>query len=422
METKNHDDFVLKTLQSPEYQHHFLVPPAGLSGGLALLWKKDLDLEVLRATTNYIDTRIIFKRNNFFFTFIYGSPQQENRAAFWEEISLLGQGRDSAWALTGDFNDILDNSEKSGGPPRAEGSFIAFRSFVYINGIWDVKHTGNQLSWRGKRHTHDIKSRLDRTLANVAWFDMFPSGSCNYLRYEGSDHRPLMTYCGTQEVKQKRPFRYDRRLNDNAEARKIIEEAWKADQQEALEVKISRCRREIIKWAREQKEINARVILHKQSELEKELTATILDIVKITALTENLMEAYKAEELFWRQRSRILWLQGGDKNSAYFHAVTKGRKAINRLSTIENAEGVPVYEEEEIGRVFAEFYKKLFTSNGNSSFHTVEETISRCITDEMNDKLCQLPDMEEVRIATFAIHSDKAPGPDGFSSSFYQAF
>ncbi|KAG2275287.1 hypothetical protein Bca52824_057842 [Brassica carinata] len=159
-----------------------------------------------------------------------------------------------------------------------------------------------------------------------------------------------MTYCGMQEVKQKRPFRYDRRLNVNAEARKIIEE-----------VKISRCRREIIKWAREQKEINARVILHKQSELEKELTAKIPDIVKITALTEDLVEAYKAEELFWRQRSRILWLQGGDKNSAYFHAVTKGRKAINRLSTIENAEGVPVYEEEEIARVFAEFYKKLFT-------------------------------------------------------------
>lgn len=51
----------------------------------------------------------------------------------------MDQGRDSPWVLTGDFNDILDNSEKSGGPSRCEGSFIPFRSFVSMNGLWDVK-------------------------------------------------------------------------------------------------------------------------------------------------------------------------------------------------------------------------------------------------------------------------------------------
>lgn len=422
METKNQNEFVLSNLLSPEYQHHFLVPPRGLSGGLALIWKKDIELTVLNSSTNYIDTKIIYKKNSFFVTFIYGPPQQENRAAFWEEISLLGQGREEAWALTGDFNDILENSEKTGGPSRPEGSFIAFRSFVTINGLWDVKHTGNQLSWRGKRNTHDIKSRLDRTLANVAWYDMFPSASCNYLRFEGSDHRPLMTYLETHLPKIRRPFRYDRRLNDNPEARKIIEEAWGSDQTESVETKISRCRKEIIKWAKEQREARAKEVLQTQQELEQELSAPHPDTSKISALTAALVSAYRAEELFWRQRSRILWLQGGDRNSAFFHAVTKVRKAINRITTLENAEGIPVYEEEEIGRVFANFYQKLFSTNGNTGFRTVEETISECITSEMNDQLCLIPDEEEVRRATFEIHADKAPGPDGFSASFYQSF
>ena len=227
MEMKNQSDFVLSTLKSPDYTHHFLVPPSGLSGGLALLWKHNINLSVLNSSPNFIDTKIIYKNKTFFMTFIYGTPQQEKRAEFWEEISIMGQGRDEAWALTGDFNDILDNSEKSGGPARYDGSFIAFRSFVSVNGLWDVKHTGNQLSCRGKRHTHDIKSRLDRTLANVEWFDMFPSGICNYLRFEGSDHRPLMTYLESHKIKKRRPFRYDRRLNDNEEAREIIEMAWR---------------------------------------------------------------------------------------------------------------------------------------------------------------------------------------------------
>lgn len=65
--------------------------------------------------------------------------QQEHRAAFWEMISQLGANRDSAWLLSGDFNDILENREKVGGPERCEGSFIPFRSFVSQNGLWDVK-------------------------------------------------------------------------------------------------------------------------------------------------------------------------------------------------------------------------------------------------------------------------------------------
>lgn len=44
----------------------------------------------------------------------------------------LCQGRNEAWALTRDFNDILDNSQKMGGPARCEGSFIPFRSFFQI--------------------------------------------------------------------------------------------------------------------------------------------------------------------------------------------------------------------------------------------------------------------------------------------------
>ena len=40
-ETKNQDAFVLAELQFMGYDHHFTVPPVGLSGGLALFWKAD---------------------------------------------------------------------------------------------------------------------------------------------------------------------------------------------------------------------------------------------------------------------------------------------------------------------------------------------------------------------------------------------
>lgn len=305
----------------------------------------------------------------------------------------MGQGRDSAWALKEDFNEILDNSEKEEGPSRCEGSFIPFRSFVSSNGLWDVKHTGNEISWRGKRNTHDIKSRLDRFLANLAWAEMFPASCSNYLRFEGSDHRPLITYLDSKKVKKRKPFRYDRRLNENEEARKIIEEAWKKELEEDIAIKISRCRREIIKWSKIQKEVCAKAVLQHQQELERELTATIPNTTRILELSEALGKAYKDEELFWRQRSRILWLQGGDRNNTFFHVVTKGRKARNCITTIESAEGVPLYEEEEIGKVFESFYQNLFSSIGVAEYTTVEETILPVITGAMNDSLCRIPEL-----------------------------
>lgn len=117
-----------------------------------------------------------------------------------------------------------------------------------------------------------------------------------------------------------------------------------------------------------------------------------------------------------------MWLIGGDQNIAFFHAVTKGRRAKNCITAIEDETGNPVHEEEEISKVFEAFYQQLFTSNGHDDYHTVEETISACITEEMNDLLCCIPEEEEVKTTIFAIHADKAPGSDGFSASFYQSF
>lgn len=200
METKNPDVKTLKELQWLIPEKYYTVPPESPgSGGLFLYWKKEINLTINSATKNFTDTTISYKGVDFHTTFVYGEPDQTKRQEVWDELSNLQDKNSNPWYLTGDFNEIIDNSEKCGGPERAEGTFCAFRSFLSTNGLFDLKHCGSSLSWRGKRYKHLVQCRLDRTLCNAEWSDLFPSCRSQYLRYEGSDHRPLVSFLEVEE-------------------------------------------------------------------------------------------------------------------------------------------------------------------------------------------------------------------------------
>lgn len=141
----------------------------------------------------------------------------------------------------------------------------------------------------------------------------------------------------------------------------------------------------------------------------------------IKALNTRLLILYKAEENFWKQRSRQLWLFLGDSNTGYFHAVAKTRSAKNRMTVVKDKNGLPVYEEEHISDVISAFYNNLFRSSVNDCTKTITEALSPCITRAQNDLLTQLPQVQEIKEATFSIHADKTPGPDGFSASFFHS-
>lgn len=153
METKQKDEEVYKMYKGTDFKNHYTVPPEGLSGGLALSWKDSVQLEVLYSSANVIDTKIVFNKKSFHVSYIYGAPSKQDRPRFWEVMADIGVQRTTPWLLTGDFNDLLDNSEKVAGPLRWGGSFLSFRNFVSQNGLWDLQFSGNSLSWRGTRYT-----------------------------------------------------------------------------------------------------------------------------------------------------------------------------------------------------------------------------------------------------------------------------
>jgi len=60
-------------------------------------------------------------------------------------------------------------------------------------------------------------------MGNSEWAEMFPNKRSKYLQFEGSDHRPLISYFALEKKEKQGRFRYDRKLKDNVEAKVIIE-------------------------------------------------------------------------------------------------------------------------------------------------------------------------------------------------------
>lgn len=151
------------------------------------------------------------------------------------------------------------------------------------------------------------------------------------------------------------------------------------------------------------------------------MTSPSNDETLLTRINADLKAAYLAEESFWKQRSRNLWLSLGDRNSGYFHAVTKGRKAKNNFSVLENSEGTPVFTEQEITGTIVNYFKNLFNTVPGNRRQVVMEALTNKVSPETNQELIMIPSASEIYLALLAIHPDKAPGPDGFSASFFQS-
>lgn len=95
---------------------------------------------------------------------------------------------------------------------------------------------------------------------------------------------------------------------------------------------------------------------------------------------------------------------------------------MNSFAVIENARGEATYGDDSIAQCIADFYRDVFTSSPPRDLSFISEIIQPMVSEEINQTLIAMPTVLEIQEAVFSIYKDKAPGPDGFSASFYHNF
>lgn len=134
---------------------------------------------------------------------------------------------------------------------------------------------------------------------------------------------------------------------------------------------------------------------------------------EVVEVSRKLKEAYRDEELYWEQKSRNTWHIYEDRNTEFYHALTKQRRIQNRIIGLYNDEGVWKNAENDIEHVAVKYFGNLFQSTSPSNFEGFLDEISTSITAEQNRRLMAVASEEEVREAVFMMHPEKIPGRMG---------
>ncbi|KAL2479297.1 Uncharacterized protein Adt_32263 [Abeliophyllum distichum] len=140
----------------------------------------------------------------------------------------------------------------------------------------------------------------------------------------------------------------------------------------------------------------------------------------IGRLLELIPYIIAEEEDYWSKKSRVKWLNQGDRNSKFFHVVVKKNKSKNKIIQIRNIDDRLIQSEDEIQKSAVDYFQNVLTKEPIEDSSELVESIPNLITLKDNNFLNGLPSIEEVKEVVFSLNKDSVAGPDGYSGLFCQ--
>ncbi|VFQ81500.1 unnamed protein product [Cuscuta campestris] len=333
------------------------------SGGLALLWKSPLNVTLLSLSRFHIDVEVEdLALGRWRHTGFYGHPDQSRRSESWDLLRDLSQASTLPWICGGDFNAIMEQHEKQGGPPKPRYLIQAFREAVEDAGLMDFPLGG---AWVPKPYAHR--------------------------------------------------FRFENAWRSDPTLRPLLLDCWEVSHAASLEEKLNFCSTRLHVWGMEWKdqfasEINIMRTIQRRTRGRRDHQSRI----QFQRAKKRLFELYALKEAFWRQQAKQFWLTQGDRNTKFFHAQASERQRLNRIDRLTDSNGQLRTWSNGLEDTIKEYFEELYHAQGNPG-HIIQSLIPSLVSREDNAMLRQPYSYEEVRQAVFSMHPDKSPGGDGFN-------
>ncbi|BBN67603.1 Polynucleotidyl transferase, ribonuclease H-like superfamily protein [Prunus dulcis] len=228
-----------------------------------------------------------------------------------ELFGWIASASNLPWMIAGDFNELVNNSEKCGGYPISHGSGLV---------EWIDRNQLIDLGFIGAQHLPRVKS-----------------DHCPLLISLQSSHLPCANV---------KPFRFQAMWLLHPTFRSFVVDKWAHYIGNILQ-KTKDLSKALADWNkdvfgclfRNKKKLLARIGgIHKA--LYRRHSPFLVDLEK--ELDSDYQALLDQEELFWLQKSRNTWLKEGDRNTKFFHMSTIIRRRKNKLEGLTNEQAASI--------------------------------------------------------------------------------
>ena len=212
-----------------------------------------------------------------------------------------------------------------------------------------------------------------------------------------------------------------------------MNKSWKDDingtYQFQLCHKLKRLKRDLKAWAKthfgkeKQNAENARAaLLDCQTKIDlhpNDMTYRALE----NDLLIQFLDAIRIEEEVAKQKAKIHWLEVGDRNTKYFHNAIKGRRNRNNIVKLTKPDGSVTNDITETKAEAIRYFESMLGSNPTNNYpglNSMANIVNKRVSQDHFEHLASIPNDDEIKRTLFSIHSNKAPGPDGFNAFFFK--
>ncbi|XP_020684462.1 uncharacterized protein LOC110101038 [Dendrobium catenatum] len=298
----------------------FHQPAVGKSGGLLAIWRREvLKFDVAAATEQCLTGRETLPNlQTWKVALVYANKDHLIRRQLWEAITSSLPG-DGPLIVGGDFNCCLSQEEKKGGK-RFRFSVGAQEMLDFMNNadLHDLRFYGPKFTWSNNKEGNSrIWVRLDRFLMNSEGLGLAPFATVRHLNRLASDHCPMVLDLGGTGVAAS--FWWTRFEDAYVKGFGFLEQARIRDlgeQKNLLERRIA---------ALQQLDCSD---VGLDSGQEEDLRRTVGEFHAILSRMAT----------WWGQRAKVMWIEDGDANSHFFHAVATARRCSNRVLELRKAD------------------------------------------------------------------------------------
>ena len=418
------------------------------SGGLMVLFRKGLseeEINVVYSSSRILIVKIKLAEKYVMIANIYAPNHLQDRIKFYGDLTDVVKDKANVDDLIvcGDFNCVMNNTaDIISGQKHSDSAVRQFVSMVNECDLYDAWRLFNpeekQYTWSKSRPF--IARRIDYIFVSPNIFDK--TIECAIQSVAFSDHRGCSVVVKFTDI-EKGPgywkmnnslledINYVNSMNNLIDSYvNTLEEGCDYQLQwELLKLKIKDFTINYSKNKNMERKNNLIKLYGELDDKEAKLSKTPQCSLTLAArdqlkLKIEIIEQHKARAA--QVRSRVKWIEDGEKNTKYFLHLEKSRANSKIIDSLTDDNGVTFTNQADILKTQRLYFSNLYKKQTSCNLNKVKNFVSDCsvptLTEDQRNECEGVVDKNELLFTLKDMKNGSAPGTDGLSVDFLKMF